>query len=470
MLHKLRPLIILLIIAGVGGGVYWALSNNPALLTKIKLQLGLLTPAEAAGVYLVSGYIEADEVSVSAQTGGKINAILVDEGDPVQAGQTVALLDTALLDAQTRQAEAAIDTAQAQLAKVEAGVRAEEIAQAEAAVAAMQANAQAAHTRWQDAITLRDNPQELDVQIEAAQTALDMAGLQISAAIPAKDATETRWDLRQQQWEYVMDEHRKCISKPEIGVKKCFVIEFPEGAKQDAGVAWNYAGADMWEAWVNLNTAVTQQDNTQTRLNDLQTLRNNPQEAQVQVAQAQAAYQSALAAVEVAQAQLDLLKAGPRSEQIALAQSQVAQTQADLDALSVLRDKLTLTAPMTGWVVKKIANAGEVAVPRSSLLTVANLNDLTLTVYVPEPDVGLVSLGQQVNVYVDSFPGEAFTGIVTTISDQAEFTPKNVQTKEERANTVFAVKIKLQNKGLHLKPGMPADAAISGQYSDFSSQ
>ena len=74
---------------------------------------------------------------------------------------------------------------------------------------------------------------------------------------------------------------------------------------------------------------------------------------------------------------------------------------------------------------------------------------------------GKLSLGQEVDVFVDSFPGEAFTGNITHISDRAEFTPKNVQTKEERVNTVFAVKIKLDNPDQKLKPGMPADAILS---------
>jgi multidrug efflux pump subunit AcrA (membrane-fusion protein) len=86
---------------------------------------------------------------------------------------------------------------------------------------------------------------------------------------------------------------------------------------------------------------------------------------------------------------------------------------------------------------------------------------VTLTVYVPEPDIGKLSLGQEVDVFVDSFPGEAFTGHITYISDNAEFTPKNVQTREERVNTVFAVKIQLDNPDHRLKPGMPADAILS---------
>jgi multidrug resistance efflux pump len=94
-------------------------------------------------------------------------------------------------------------------------------------------------------------------------------------------------------------------------------------------------------------------------------------------------------------------------------------------------------------------------------MTLADLTDLTLTVYVPEPDVDIVSVGQEVDVFVDAFPGEAFTGHVTFINDEAEFTPKNVQTRDERINTAFAVRIQLNDQDQRLKPGMPADVILA---------
>lgn len=101
------------------------------------------------------------------------------------------------------------------------------------------------------------------------------------------------------------------------------------------------------------------------------------------------------------------------------------------------------------------------ATPGAPLLTLADLTQVTLTVYVPEPDVDIVQVRQAVQVLVDSFPGEAFSGHISYISAEAEFTPKNVQTKAERVNTVFAVKITLDNNDQRLKPGMPADAILA---------
>jgi multidrug resistance efflux pump len=196
-------------------------------------------------------------------------------------------------------------------------------------------------------------------------------------------------------------------------------------------------------------------------LNDLLTIRNDPKAAQVKVAQAEATYQTATAQVEVAKAQLEILQAGARQEQIAVAEAAVKQAEASLAALQVQRDQHTLVAPLTGWVVEQPAHEGEMSTPGATLLTLADLNQMTLTVYVPETKIGLVSVGQQVDVFVDTFPGEAFKGQITFISDEAEFTPKNVQSKEERVNTVFAVKIKLQDQAQRLKPGMPADVILA---------
>ncbi len=456
MKHKIRPFIIILVVIGAISGGYWYFTQNPEELIRVQLQLGLISESEAGGEHSVSGFIEAEEISVAAETNGRITRITIDEGDFVEAGQVLVELDIALLEAQVAQAQARITTAKAQLAKLKAGIRTEEIYKAKAAVTMAQANAEAAHVLWQNAMTLRDNPQELDMQIDAARTALELIELKIAYAIPLKDAGETLWELRQRQWTDVQEGLH--ISIPG---GRSFTANYPEGAKQDTGVAWNLAGADMWAAWVDLNGAIAERDHTQVALDDLLQLRNDPQEAHINVAEASAAYQTALVEVEVAQAQLELLKAGFRSEELTVAQAQVEQTEANLATLNVQRDKYTLLAPLAGWVVKQIAHEGEMAVPGTPLLTLADLTNVTLTVYVPEPDIDTVSIGQKVDVFVDSFPNKPFTGYLTFINNEAEFTPKNVQTKEERVNTVFAVKIKLDNKDRLLKPGTPADAILA---------
>ncbi len=460
-MKKIVPFIIILLVVGAIGGGYWYFNQNPDELTQLQLQFGLISETEASGVHSASGFIEAEEVNIAPEINGRITQITVDEGDFVKTGQVLVVLDTALLDAELEQAEAKIAVAEAQLAKVEAWVRDEEIAKAKAAVAVAEANAEAAYTLWQDAMTLRDNPQELDRQIDATKTALALAELRIEYAIPLKDVGEAMWNLRRHDWEVVQQgvyvHYRDPVS--DKGVRDW--VHLPEGEKQRVSVAWNLAGADQWEAWVNLNSALVERDDAEIALNDLLRIRNDPQEAQAKVTQAEATYQIALAEVEVAKAQLDILEVGPRTEQVAVAEAQVKQAEASLTALNVQREKHILLAPIAGWVVEQVAHEGEMAIPGATQLTLADLTNVTLTVYVPEPDVDTVSIGQKVDVFVDAFPEQPFTGYIIFINDEAEFTPKNVQTKEERINTVFAVKIKLENEDQHLKPGMPADAILS---------
>jgi len=164
--------------------------------------------------------------------------------------------------------------------------------------------------------------------------------------------------------------------------------------------------------------------------------------------------------VALAQAQLEGLQMGATPEQIAAVEAHVEIAQAALDALEVQANKFTLTAPISGLVLERPTHQGEVALPGAPLMTLADLENVTLTVYVPEDQLGKVQLGQPVSVTVDAYPGRTFAGTVTFIASEAEFTPKNVQTREERVNMVFAVKVKLPNPEHALKPGMPADAVL----------
>ena len=118
-------------------------------------------------------------------------------------------------------------------------------------------------------------------------------------------------------------------------------------------------------------------------------------------------------------------------------------------------------APIAGVLLVRAFEPGEIAAAGSTLLVVGRLDSLTLTVYVPEERYGQVQLGQAYPVSVDSYPGQTFWGRVSHISDQAEFTPRNVQTVQGRKNTVYAVKLAIENPDLTLKPGMPADVRLA---------
>ena len=149
--------------------------------------------------------------------------------------------------------------------------------------------------------------------------------------------------------------------------------------------------------------------------------------------------------------------AGARSEQINMASNQVDQNQAQLLGAKVKEDELLVKSPLDGVVIDKNYNNGEYISGAAQLLTVADLNDLWIRVYISTNDIGKISLEQSVKVKVDAFPQELFNGRIIEIADEAEYTPKFVQTKEERASLVYGVKVQIDTKGFSLKPGMPAD-------------
>jgi multidrug resistance efflux pump len=142
-------------------------------------------------------------------------------------------------------------------------------------------------------------------------------------------------------------------------------------------------------------------------------------------------------------------------------QKAVQQTQANLALLDTQVSKLNIYAPMDGVVLARNVDPGEFVQPGGAAITMANLNELTITVYIPEDRYGEISLGQEVQVTVDSFPDKTFTAVVTYIADQAEFTPRNVQTVQGRSATVYAVKLKVSDPEHNLKLGMPADVVFS---------
>jgi HlyD family secretion protein len=119
-----------------------------------------------------------------------------------------------------------------------------------------------------------------------------------------------------------------------------------------------------------------------------------------------------------------------------------------------------IRSPLDGVVLTKNVESGEVVSPGTPVVTVANIAELWMNIYIPETQTGLVKLGQEVRVGVDSFPGESFKGTITFVSSESEFTPKTILTQEERIKLVYRAKVALEDAQQRLKPGMHADAEI----------
>ncbi len=371
--------------------------------------------SEANGPLTATGFIEGTQVRIAPEVGGRIAEIRVDEGDEVVAGQALVRLDDALWRSKRGEAEAAVAAAEANLARVRAGARPAEVAAARAALAQVEAERDGARKALEDARRALGNPQDLDLQIAEARTQVRLAEQEV------------------------------------------------ERAKAELGAAENLYGPDDFRARAAraaLAAAQAKLEGARRYLAVLTETRQRPLMLQAQVHAAEARLRAAEAGVEAARAALDALEAGPTPEEVALAQAQLHQAQAALALVEAQGGQLVLVSPITGTVATRSAQVGETAAPGVPILTLIRLDPVTLILYIPENRIGEVRIGQKVEVTVDSFPGRVFTGTVATIGTKAEFTPRNVQTREERVNLVFAVKVVIPNPDRALKPGMPADAVF----------
>jgi len=370
-----------------------------------------------------SGFIEARDVAIALEAGGRITDINASEGDRVEAGVVLVQLDDSLLLAQQQQAEANIRLAQAYLEQA-------------------LASRDGAEKAWENALDVQRNPLELETRIIAANGELELAELNLAREKEIESdyrvpAAEIQYDTA----EKVLENYR--LAEIVVGLGSSYdrkAKTYPaegELAVAELYLAYERALAEYWR----IPTAEIRRDTAQEALENLLAIRDNPQEIDAAVDQAYFAYQSTVAAAEAAE-------------------KQVEQAEASLEVIQVQIIKLSTDSPVTGVVAAQHAEVGEIAKPGIPVLTVTELEEVTLTAYVPESKIGLVKLGQEAIVSVDSYPGEGFVGEVVYISPRAVFTPRNVQLKEEREKMVFAVKIRLVNLEQKLKPGMPADAVI----------
>jgi HlyD family secretion protein len=302
-----------------------------------------------------TGYVEATEVRVSPEVGGRVLEVAVAEGDRVESGALIARLDTADVELTLKRAAAERDQAAAQLQLLLAGARVEDIRQARA-------------------------------QAESAQSDVVAAESERQAATA---------DL--QRFEQLLQAN--------AGSRK-------------------------------------QRDDAATR-------------REVAEARVAAARDRARAAGEV----VARLRAGSRPEEIAAARARVAVVDAQIASLTKGLQDATLRSPLAGVVTSKLVDAGEMVAPRVPIVVVTELDKAWANVYVDEPIVPRLRLGQKATVVTDA--GQRLEGTITFISSRAEFTPRNVQTAEERSKLVYRIKVSVDNRDGVLKVGMPVEVELS---------
>jgi HlyD family secretion protein len=177
---------------------------------------------------------------------------------------------------------------------------------------------------------------------------------------------------------------------------------------------------------------------------------------------AETAYQVAEAGVDQARERLSIMEQGPRQERIAAQRALVEQAEAAVDLVEATLENAVVRLPFDGVVTVRHRGPGETVAPGLPVLTLMDLDDRWVRIYVPENRIGAVSLGQRATISSDTYSDREYQGEVFFIASEAEFTPRNVQTPEERVKLVYAVKVRITgDAGYDLKPGTPADVVLA---------
>src|SRR5574341_673413 len=398
------------------------------------------------GQLKASGTIEAVTVNISPELAGKVKEVLVDEGQPVKAGDPLLHLDDSLLIAQRAVAAAQADTAKAALASAQTNY---DLALQNALTAEQSNTAQAWHhsapDEFNQPLWYFSQPEEIasaQAEVDAAQEALADAQTNLQKVITdLNNADFLKAEKR------LADARAAFLVADDVKTATDNAVE--GGGVQKAGDA-------------NYNAVLDELRAAQTAYNAI--LKSK---AATEVENARGKIVVAQQRYDTAYARLLSLQTGTQSPAVlaaskALDQAKAAAQQADanLALIDAQMAKLTVYAPLDGVILTRNIEPGEFVQPGAVALTMADLNHLTITVYVPEDRYGEIHLGQKAVFTVYSFPGITFSAEVTHISDQAEFTPRNVQTVEGRSSTVYAIKLSVGDSEGRLKIGMPADVAF----------
>lgn len=217
---------------------------------------------------------------------------------------------------------------------------------------------------------------------------------------------------------------------------------------------------EIREAEANLDQAKIDLDNKKTQYERMKSLFDGKVIPQETLENTEARYKIAKAVLERAREIYQLVKEGPRKEDIEDARAQVEQARAQLKLSETQLSYTVLNSPMSGVVLVKSGEAGEVVNPGTPILTLADIQNVWLKAYIPETELSRVKWGQEVMVTTDLKPPKEYQGKISFISSQSEFTPKQIQTEKERVTLVYRIKVDIPNSTRELKPGMPADGRI----------
>ncbi len=350
--------------------------------------------AGAKGSFVVSGIIEADDIHVGSRVGGRVLKVVAREGQAVNAGEVLVLLEPKEFEASLAEAQATTRQAEAKLALLTAGFRVEEIEQAEAAVRQFQAEL--------EQLVSGPRRQEID------QARADWLGAKAQAENARKSLNRME-DLAK----------RELIARQELDDAQARAEESEQRARSVK------ERLDLLLA----GTRKEEVERARQRLNE-------------------------------AEAKLRQLKSGFRKEEVAQVKSEMEAARARVQLIRTQLDETVIKAPVDAVVEALDLEPGDLVAAGKPVATLLRNNSLWVRAYLPEEKLGFVKPGVKVKVRVDSFPGRDFAGVVRRVSRQAEFTPRNVQTWEERVLQVFQTEIVIDDPDQVLRPGMSADVTV----------
>ena len=445
-----------------------------------------------AGALEATGTIEDRKAALGSQIGGQVTEVLVEEGQSVEAGQPLIRLDTSLLEAQRKVATSALASVQSASTAAQAAVAAAQAQYDMTLDAALSQTATKRNADWFHAdrtdftkpawyFSQTEQITAAQASVESAQQALTnqqnaLATLEASAA--STGFLNAEKDMAEAQATYLVAKRLNDLvsnGRDVDDLTRTGLFKLARDvALQNKGLEPRWLGNNLDQ---DLRTA------SQDIFDAADTNLKESQQTYADLITSQAAKDVLKARAEVSVAQeryymaqdlLRSLRTGSNSPEVSAAQksldqakgiaeqanSAVSQAQANVDLIDTQLAKLTIVAPTDGVVLTRSAEVGQMALPGATLIEIGRLDPLELTVYLPEEQFGLVKPGQSVQARVDAYPDRTFQGTVLRMSNEAEFTPTNVQTKEDRTRLVYGVVIRLNNPDLALKPGMIADVTF----------
>jgi membrane fusion protein YbhG len=354
---------------------------------------------------IVSGNIELTEVNIAFKTSGRLMERTVDEGDNVKKGQIIARLDRDQLAAQRERETAAVASSEAQL--VQARTAAD----------------------WQRATLAAD--------IETRRADL--------AAAEARFAELNNGARPQEK----LDAHA--------------AVEAAAAESERAQKDWDRAQT----LYKNDDISTAQRDQFRRNFENAQAMAKSAKERENLVLAGPRAEQIAAQAAQVErsraalkQAEANALELKRREEEITTRKAEITRSRANVALIDTQLSDTVAASPVDGVVLVKSADPGEVLAPGTTVVTVGDIDHPWLRGYINETDLGKVKIGSKVKLTSDSYPGKSYQGRVSFIASQAEFTPKQIQTQQERVKLVYRIKIDVENPNRELKSNMPVDAEI----------